>query len=299
LGGLAISQGLVIDYGSIQPTDSDGDGYSIQDGDCNDGNPTIFPGAFDIPLNGVDENCDGHDSTDPADLDLDGDGFSENRGDCNDSNPNVNPTASDVPNNGVDENCNGIDTYTLALGLRPGRAVVGSPTDVLFFASIQPRPALSPGSIAVFEVDWPTPIAVLHDDGRNGDSFADDGVYGGSHLFMEPTAVRHRFIARATLPQGVLQSSESSLPFRGPLTSMDVTEASDVVDDGLQFFQLQSAQLGDTPEGATHVGQQTTVPTPHRVRRNWAGQSDCVVRNKERFGRRGCPQSSRNEGYGA
>jgi len=38
--------------------DNDHDGYSTCDGDCNDSNPLINPGAFDFP-NGVDDDCDG------------------------------------------------------------------------------------------------------------------------------------------------------------------------------------------------------------------------------------------------
>jgi hypothetical protein len=39
--------------------DGDGDGFSVCQGDCDDTDPLINPGAFDFPGNGIDENCNG------------------------------------------------------------------------------------------------------------------------------------------------------------------------------------------------------------------------------------------------
>jgi hypothetical protein len=50
-------------------TDHDGDGFSGQDGDCNDCDPNTNPGAFDVPKNGIDEDCDGTADNEPTGCD--------------------------------------------------------------------------------------------------------------------------------------------------------------------------------------------------------------------------------------
>lgn len=56
-------------------TDHDGDGYSFVDGDCNDCDPNVNPGAFDAlddrgAPNGVDEDCDGVADDEPIGCDV-------------------------------------------------------------------------------------------------------------------------------------------------------------------------------------------------------------------------------------
>ena len=87
--------------------DNDGDGFSENEGDCDDTNVAVYPGATDIPDNGIDENCDGQDATDDDsnDVDDDGDGYTENEGDCDDNDINVNPGATEIAGNGIDDDC--------------------------------------------------------------------------------------------------------------------------------------------------------------------------------------------------
>jgi hypothetical protein len=50
-------------------TDHDGDGFSGQGGDCNDCDPNTNPGAFDVPKNGIDEDCSGKADDEPTGCD--------------------------------------------------------------------------------------------------------------------------------------------------------------------------------------------------------------------------------------
>jgi hypothetical protein len=45
------------------PTDVDNDGWTAKDGDCDDGNASVFPGAYDRPNDGIDEDCADADRT--------------------------------------------------------------------------------------------------------------------------------------------------------------------------------------------------------------------------------------------
>ncbi|MGA1844110.1 MAG: S8 family serine peptidase [bacterium] len=103
--GAAVSRakaGLVVD--------ADGDGYaSVASGgeDCDDNDPSIYPGAPEIANDGIDQDCSGMDL-----VDADGDGyFSEHSGgtDCDDNDPDIYPGAMEIPNDGIDQDCSGTD----------------------------------------------------------------------------------------------------------------------------------------------------------------------------------------------
>ena len=85
--------------------DSDGDGYTPAQGDCDDTDPKIHPGAAEF-CNGKDDDCNGF--TD--DVDNDKDGYSVCPGpkqDCDDSNPAIHPGAKPYCANGKDNDCDG------------------------------------------------------------------------------------------------------------------------------------------------------------------------------------------------
>jgi beta propeller repeat protein len=121
--------------------DNDGDGYTENDGDCDDYNEAVYPGADEV-CDGVDNDCNSlTDDADPGVTgaptwfeDLDGDGYTSDignqlimcdpgpgycltalPGDCDDdpvTGSSINPGAEDIRGNCVDEDCDGMaDEY--------------------------------------------------------------------------------------------------------------------------------------------------------------------------------------------
>jgi len=90
------------------PEDADGDGYTEEQGDCDDEDPDVHPRADEVCGDALDSDCSG----DPDDgaTDADGDGHLSDActdgTDCDDANPDVHPEADDGCD-GVDNDCDG------------------------------------------------------------------------------------------------------------------------------------------------------------------------------------------------
>jgi hypothetical protein len=115
-------QSEMLDY------DDDGDGFTENQGDCNDAEAGAAPGGVEVCDDGIDNDCDG--AVDCADedcagdaaceeppvgcTDADGDGFFAEGGcgtevDCDDSDEDIHPEAPEVCEDGIDQDCDGED----------------------------------------------------------------------------------------------------------------------------------------------------------------------------------------------
>ncbi len=112
--------GLLQAYDAVSGTtpppcvDGDGDGFCVEDGDCDDSDSSINPNATEV-CDGVDNNCDGvvdEGCSGGGCTDADADGWCVEDGDCDDTDPNINPGRNDTKGrwgrDGVDNDCNGI-----------------------------------------------------------------------------------------------------------------------------------------------------------------------------------------------
>lgn len=100
---------------------------TLPSGDCDDTEPTTYPGAFEVIGDEVDQDCD---DTERCYQDLDNDGYrtlltsvstdvdctdsgeataSEPSGDCKDNDAAINPAATEIPYDGIDQDCSGRD----------------------------------------------------------------------------------------------------------------------------------------------------------------------------------------------
>lgn len=94
---------IITGAGTASVTDEDGDGFSVADGDCNDADASVSPGATEA-CDGVDTNCDGILPIEEADADYDGFRVCDN--DCDDYDERVHPGAEEICDE-KDTDCDG------------------------------------------------------------------------------------------------------------------------------------------------------------------------------------------------
>ena len=91
---------------ALTACDYDEDGYTEEQGDCDDNDDTRHPDADEIE-NGIDDDCDDLVDEGTQRYDDDGDGYTELEGDCNDDNADISPVAEEIAD-GVDQDCDDV-----------------------------------------------------------------------------------------------------------------------------------------------------------------------------------------------
>jgi MYXO-CTERM domain-containing protein len=160
--------------------------------DCNDADATIYPGAPETVVDGIDQDCDGGDA---CFADLDGDGFRDASGgtvlsldddcedegeagaaspatDCDDSDATVNPDAYEYVADGRDSDCDGYElcyTDVDGDGYRPTSAVTTFSSDTLCDGEGEALPAMPPTDCDDFSASVRPGAAEVIGDGVDSD----------------------------------------------------------------------------------------------------------------------------------
>ncbi len=220
---------------SLLPQDRDGDGWTVEEGDCDDDNPAVYPEAYETWYDGIDSDCDG-----ASDYDGDGDGWDSqaNGGDdCDDTDPAVNPGAGEVAGNGADDDCDG---------------QIDSPLDVSSAIALVGEQAGARAGIAV--------AGVGDADGDGQDDLlvsaqqaGQDLLNGAVYLLRGPVTASMNLAEASTLLRGA----------DGSLAGSSVAGLGDMNGDGLDDFAVGAyldTSAGYTDSGAVYIWYGGTFP---------------------------------------
>ncbi|MBT3219495.1 MAG: hypothetical protein HN348_10420 [Proteobacteria bacterium] len=123
--GYYADDSVAISVGDPDDLDNDLDGFSTNQGDCDDNDPLIYPNAVELE-DGKDNDCDGSIDEGTDLWDDDGDGYCESdttpcadgslNGDCNDGDILIHPAADEVCGDNVDNDCDTLQDTEDAVG---------------------------------------------------------------------------------------------------------------------------------------------------------------------------------------
>jgi hypothetical protein len=173
--------------------DGDNDGFTPNEGDCDDDDKKVHPDAKE-KCNDIDDDCDGIKDNDPVDGDTyyedwDNDGYGdsnnameacdqpngyvENDDDCDDTDSLVRPGGNEISWNGVDEDCDGTDFNGLS-------CAEGAAEDALWYISYYAYwVADETGSYLSLE-NWAITNQILYIDYNEGQAVNIESADGGS-----------------------------------------------------------------------------------------------------------------------
>ena len=210
-------------------SDVDGDGYSEQDGDCDDQDGSIHPGV-DETCDGLDNNCNGAIDEEVQSIfyaDSDGDGFGNNSytieacsspdgyvpngNDCDDENANIYPSASEICD-GLDNDCNELVDDGLGLEMYVDADFDGYGDENQPVEGCQEEPGLAPfaGDCDDFNPAINPAAAELCDEvDNNCDGNTDEGVQNTYYIDTDSDGFgdSNTLIEACTRPEGYSENA--------------------------------------------------------------------------------------------